>query len=202
MMEENKNETEKLNQESESSENFKEKKSRKDKKLLERIEQLESEVNEWKTKFYSAYADCDNLRKSYEKDHQMMIKYRASGFLEALLPIFDSFHMALMVKPNDPALENYFKGFEMIYRQLLNALESEGVKEISPEIGSDFSVDSMQAIEVRESDSENKVLQVFSKGYFLKDRLIRPAMVAVSKLKKEKDETDSLEVTEEAKTIN
>ncbi len=202
MMEENKNNDENAETSSETEEvNTKEKKSRKEKKIQEQIVKLEQEVNDWKTKFYQAYADCDNLRKSYEKDHQMMLKYRASGFIESLLPVFDSFHMALMVKPNDPALENYFKGFEMIYRQIVNVLESEGVKEIAPEIGSDFSADSMQAIEVRESDTENKVLQVFSKGYFLKDRLIRPAMVAVSKLKKE--ETDSLETQEEEqKTIN
>ena len=112
-----------------------EKVSRKDKKLKEKITELESEVSTWKNKYYQAYADMDNLRKIMQKDHQQMVKYCGQSFLESLLPVFDNFYMAFKVKPSDPTLEAYCKGFEMIYNQMVNCLESEGVAEILPSIG-------------------------------------------------------------------
>ncbi len=147
----------------------------------EQIESLKKEVEMWKDKSYRLVADTDNLRKSYEKDHENLLKYRAMGFVERLLPVLDSFHISLMVKPNDPALSNYVKGFEMIYRQMKQALEQEGVSEISPKIGDDFDPDNMQAIDVKDGDEDNKIIQIYQNGYILKDRLVRPAMVVVSK---------------------
>ena len=82
--------------------------------LFEEIENLKKEVEMWKDKAYRLVADTDNLRKSYEKDHANLLKYRSMGFVERLLPVLDSFHISLMVKPTDPALANYVKGFEMI----------------------------------------------------------------------------------------
>lgn len=147
----------------------------------EEIENLKKEVEMWKDKAYRLVADTDNLRKSYEKDHENLLKYRAMGFVEKLLPVLDSFHISLMVKPNDPALANYVKGFEMIYRQLKQALELEGVKELAPSVGDTFDADNMQAIDVKDGLEDNKVVQVYQNGYILKDRLVRPAMVVVSK---------------------
>lgn len=160
----------------------------------EEIEKLKKEVEEWKLKAYTLAADTDNLRKSYERDHANLLKYRAMGFVERLLPVLDSFHMVLMSKPSDPAVLNYIKGFEMIYRQMLNALEQEGVSEISPEVGQDFNADNMQAVDVASGEEDNKVVQVYSKGYILKDRLVRPAMVVVSKV----ETSDEKENAEEA----
>ena len=153
-----------------------------DDKLLEEIEKLKAEVLVWKEKTYRTAADTDNLRKSYERDHENLLKYRAMGFVERLLPVLDSFHLSLMVKPKDPAIANYVKGFEMIYRQMLTALEQEGVKEIAPGIGDDFDPENMQAIDVKDGDEDNKIVQVYSNGYIFKDRLVRPAMVVVSKI--------------------
>ena len=165
-----------------------------DDKLLEEIEKLKTEVLAWKEKTYRTAADTDNLRKSYERDHENLLKYRAMGFVERLLPVLDSFHLSLMVKPKDPAIANYVKGFEMIYRQMLNALEQEGVSEISPEVGQDFNAENMQAVDVASGEEDNKVVQVYSKGYILKDRLVRPAMVVVSKV----ETSDEKENAEEA----
>ena len=167
-----------------------EKMSRKDKKLKDKVHQLEEEVNLWKNKYYQAYADMDNLRKLMEKDHQQMVKYRGQGFLEALLPVFDNFYMAFKVIPTDPTLAAYCKGFEMIYNQMLNSLESEGVSEIVPNVGDKFDHSKMQAIDVVESDQEDLVVSLANKGYMYRDRLVRPAMVVVSKLKKVSEETD------------
>lgn len=180
------------------------KESKKEKKSEEVIQELLDQVEAWKNKYYQAYADCDNLRKSYEKDHQQAIKYRAAGFLDSLLPVLDSFFMVLKVKPEDEKLANYLKGFEMIYKQLFNALEGEGVKEICPEIGTEFDLNTMHAVDVKvdEQYEPNKVLALYSKGYFLKDRLIRPAMVVVSKKAEEESEMANKEETKEETPLN
>ncbi len=184
-------ETKEVNETIDEEDNKKSKKKNKyDEKLLKEIDKLTKEVETWKDKAYRTAADCDNLRKSYEKDHENLLKYRAMGFIEKLLPALDSFHLSLMVKPDNPALANYVKGFEMIYRQILTSLEQEGVSQISPEVGVEFNADTMQAIDVKPGEEDNKVLQVYSNGYMLKDRLIRPAMVVVSKKPVQKDEIE------------
>ncbi|MDD7736390.1 MAG: nucleotide exchange factor GrpE [Bacillales bacterium] len=169
-----------------------EKYDKKDKKLKEKINELEKEVATWKNKYYQAYADMDNLRKLMEKDHQQMVKYCGQGFLEALLPVFDNFYMAFKVKPSDPTLEAYCKGFEMIYNQMVSCLESEGVSEIFPKAGDKFDHNKMQAVDVVEGEEDDVIVQIANKGYMYKDRLVRPAMVVVSKVKKE-EQTDSSE---------
>lgn len=175
-----------------------EKKSKK-----EKIEYLESQVAYWKNKYYEAYADMDNLRKHIEKDHAQVMKYRSQGFLEALLPSFDNFYNCFKFKPSDPTLAAYCKGFEMIYNQMTTTLENEGVKEIVPSVGDKFDHTTMQAVEVVEGEEDDLVTTVQLKGYMLKDRLVRPAMVVVSKIKKEeKDETSSEEKNSEDSKIN
>ena len=175
-----------------------EKKSKK-----EKIEYLESQVAYWKNKYYEAYADMDNLRKHIEKDHAQVMKYRSQGFLEALLPSFDNFYNCFKFKPSDPTLAAYCKGFEMMYNQMSATLENEGVKEIVPSVGDKFDHTTMQAVEVVEGEEDDLVTTVQLKGYMLKDRLVRPAMVVVSKIKKEeKDETSSESQNSEDSKIN
>lgn len=148
------------------------------------IEKIKADMNHWKNEYYRSYADVQNLRKSIERDHQEAIKYRAEGFIDKLLPIMDGFHMALANEPSSPELKNYLVGFQYIYNNLLQVLESEGVTEVSPKVGDKFDVKNMHAIDSVEGDGEeNLVVKVFAKGYVLKDHLIRPAMVVVSKHK-------------------
>ena len=167
--------------------------------LEEQIVKLTEEMNAWKNRYYEAYADMDNLRKKMEKDHQQMFKYRGQGFLEALLPVFDNFYYCFKFKPEDPTLQAYCKGFEMIYNQMVQALEAEGVKEIVPSIGSKFDSSNMQAVDVEDGEENDLITKVMNKGYMLKDRLVRPAMVVVSKIpqKEEKIEEEALEVETE-----
>ena len=164
--------------------------------LEEQIAKLTEEAAQWKNRYYEAYADMDNLRKKMDKDHQVMFKYRGQGFLEALLPVFDNFYYCFKFKPEDPTLAAYCKGFEMIYNQMVQALESEGVKEIVPELNKKFDPSVMQAVDVEEGEVDNLVTKVMNKGYMLKDRLIRPAMVVVSKKpqEEEKVEEEAVEV--------
>ncbi len=170
-------------------EEIKEKKSKEEKKIKELEEQLEkakADADHWKNEYYRAYADTKNLRNNLEKEHSDIIKYRAMGFIEDLLPVLDSFHMALANEPSSQELKNYLVGFQFVYRNLVNVLENEGVKEISPNVGDKFSDKTMNAVDVTEQEGEeNLVTRVYAKGYELHGRLIRPANVSVSKNKKE-----------------
>ena len=184
-------EEEKNLEEEEEVENIDEAPSKKEKKkiakLLEDLEKAKADVEHWKNEYYRAYADTKNLRNSLERDHKEAIKYRSEGFIEELLPILDSFYMALGNEPSDPNLKNYLTGFKFIYKNLVTVLENEGVKEILPEIGQDFNPLQMNAVDsVEDDESINKVTKVYGKGYCLHDRLIRPAMVQVG-IKKKND---------------
>ena len=109
------------------------------------------------------------------------------------------FYYCFKFKPEDPTLLAYCKGFEMIYNQMVQALEAEGVKEIVPELNKKFDPSVMQAVDVEDGEENDLVLKVMNKGYMLKDRLVRPAMVVVSKIpqKEEKSEEEALEVQTE-----
>lgn len=167
-------------------------------KLEEELEKAKADVEHWKNEYYRAYADTKNLRNSLERDHKEALKYRAEGFIEELLPILDSFHMALGNEPTDPALKNYLTGFQFIYKNLVNVLENEGVTEIVPEIEKDFNPALMQAVDSIEAEEAGKVTKVYGKGYKLRDRLIRPAMVQVSVKKKEESQNEEESVKTDA----
>lgn len=177
------------------------KKSVKDKlkKKDEEIESLKKEIDKWKNEFYRVYADTQNLRNSLEKEHRQAIKYRSEGFIDKLLPVIDGFNLALANSPSDPAIKNYLIGFEYIYKNFLQALESEGVKEIKPTIGDKFDSSIMNALDVEETEGEeNIVTRVYSVGIKLHDRMIRHANVIVSKKKVENKEVSSSDEKEEA----
>ena len=180
---------EELNEE----ENFSKKEKKKIAKLEEELEKAKADCEHWKNEYYRAYADTKNLRSSLERDHKEALKYRAEGFIEELLPILDSFHMALGNEPTDPALKNYLTGFQFIYKNLVNVLTNEGVTEITPEIEKDFNPATMQAVDSVEAEEAGKITKVYGKGYKLRDRLIRPAMVQVSVKKKESQNEESVE---------
>ena len=158
-------------------------------KLEEEKEKAKADAEHWKNEYFRAYADTQNLRKQLEKDHMSAMKYRAEGFVDELLPVLDSFFAVLKNEPTDPNLKNYLIGFQYIYRNLVAALENEGVTEISPKVGDKFSADTMQVVETVESEGEeNIIVDVHVKGYKLHDRLIRPANVTVSVKHKENKE--------------
>ena len=172
-------------------EELKEKKSKEEKRikeLEEELAKLKADVDHWKNEYYRAYADTKNLRNNLEKEHSDIIKYRAMGFIEDLLPVLDSFHMALANEPTSQELKNYLVGFQFVYRNLVSVLENEGVKEIAPNIGDKFSDKTMNAVDVTEQEGEENIItRVYAKGYELHGRLIRPAQVSVSKNKKEEN---------------
>lgn len=168
----------------ETKENKKEEKPKKEKKLTpeELLAAKDEEIASLKNKYLMAHADMDNMRKIYERDHATLLKYRAAGFIEELMPILDGFHHALQLEIKDETTKNFLIGFEFLYKQMLNVMEQEGVTKIEPVVGAPFDANSMHAIETEVSEGEpNRISKVLACGYKLKDRLVRPAMVVVTK---------------------
>ena len=137
----------------------------------------------------------DNLRKEVRKDHNEALKYRIEGFVSELVSILDSFDIALKNEPNNPETKNYLIGFNYVYSSLLNVLKNEGIEIIDPKIDSKFDESIMQAIDYIEDEGDENLVKVVNlKGYKLHAHLIRPAMVVVSKKKKEvKEEVNNEE---------
>ena len=169
--------------------------------LLEaEAEKQKDEVEAWKNKYYQAYADLDNTRKSLQKEHETILKYRSQGFVEKLLPALDSFQMAFAVEPKEENVRNYVQGFKMIYSQFEQAMKDENITFINPEIGEEFDSSRMHAIQTVDGDEDGKVANVYVRGYKLKDRLIRPAMVIVTK-KPEEKQAEKIEEVKEVKEV-
>lgn len=178
---------------------FKKKLEKKD----EEIKRLQIENEHYKNEYFRAYADMKNLRRDLEKDHQEAIKYRAEGFIEGLLPILDSFYLALESnKPTNPDVVNYLIGFQYIYKNLVGVLENEGVKEIAPSVGDKFDPRTMNAIETTYDEGEENIIKkVYGRGYMLHNRVIRPAMVNVSthqQKEENKEDNNDKKSTEDA----
>ena len=146
-----------------------------------RIAELEGQVAKLKNAYAMAYADTENTRKRLTKEYESNMKYHIQSFALEILPVLDNCERALALKAEDSNDENYRKGFEMVFRQLSQALKKEGVEEIEA-LDQEFDPNWMQAMmtEQVEGVEPGKVTAVLQKGYRLKDRLLRAAMVKVS----------------------
>ena len=146
----------------------------------EKIEKLEAEVNDLKNKYAMAYADTQNMQKRLQAEADMNKKYRIQSFANEILPVLDNLERALNSDENKKD-EGFYKGVQMIYDQLVDALKKEGVEEIDC-LNKDFDPNFEQAImqEKVEGVESNKVVEVLQKGYMLKDRVLRAAMVKTS----------------------
>ena len=151
--------------------------------LEEKVIALEAEIYQWKNKYAMMFADMDNLRKSQDKSFSEALRYRSEGFIDKLLPALESFHIALKNPVDDPKVKNYLIGFEYIYKQIQQALEDEGVKEIPVKLNDVFDVATMHALESEVSDGKpNRVLKILSPGFRVHDRVVKQVLVIVSKL--------------------
>ena len=148
--------------------------------LKTRIAELEGECARLKNEYLKAYADTENTRKRLQNDFDNQKKYRIQSFALDILPAIDNLERALAQKAT-PENESYYKGVEMIYNQLVYALSKEGV-EVIEALNQPFDASWHQAVmsEEVEGTESGMVIEVFQKGYKLKERLLRPAMVKVS----------------------
>lgn len=145
------------------------------------IQGLLVQLDKAKNDVARAYADTENMKKRLQKEADTAKKYRFQQAGLEILPILDSMELALKVESEDEAIKNYVKGFEMIHKQLVGVLENEGVKPIEA-LNKPFDHNRMQALmqEAKEGVEPGIVIEVLQKGYMLKDRILRPALVKVS----------------------
>ena len=115
-------------------------------------------------------------------DKEANEKYRAEKLLTNLLPAIDNLERAMQIEVENEETKALLTGVEMVYRGIIDALQSEDAKQIEA-VGKEFDPNLHQAVmQVEEEDTDsNIVVEEFQKGYLLKDRVIRPSMVKVNK---------------------
>lgn len=146
-----------------------------------KIAELESKLENEANRYLRLQADFDNSRRRARLDLEAAQTYRAQSLVVDLLPAIDNFERALKMEATEEQAQSLYTGMEMVYRSLLEALKKEGVEAIES-VGSEFDPHLHQAVmqEEVEGTEPNIVVEEFQKGYKLKDRVIRPAMVKVS----------------------
>lgn len=150
--------------------------------LLKQLEEAQAQAQENWEKLLRAKADLDNQRKRSARELENAHKYALEQFANALLPIKDSLEMGIDAASGEVSVDKLREGSEMILRMFTQTLEKHGITEINPQ-GERFNPDLHQAVSVQENAEldPNTVTIVMQKGYVLNDRLLRPAMVVVSK---------------------
>ncbi len=161
----------------------------------ETVEALESdllakaqeEAAEWKDKYLRAHADFENTKKRLERDKATAVSYANESFAKDMLAVLDSFDQGIAsIESADAScstdvVEKMKEGVGLTYNQLKKILEKNAIKEISCE--GEYDPTLHQAIMQVESDGHEsgQIMQVMQKGYTIKDRVLRPAMVSTSK---------------------
>ncbi|SER70876.1 nucleotide exchange factor GrpE [Salipaludibacillus aurantiacus] len=145
------------------------------------VKQLELKLEEATNRMLRIQADYDNFRRRTKQEKESAAKYKSQSLAEKLLPALDNFERGMAITPQEEETKSLLKGMDMVYRQIKNALEEEGISEIDA-VGQPFDPHYHQAVMQVETDDygSNIVVEEMQKGYQLKDRVIRPAMVKVN----------------------
>lgn len=148
---------------------------------LDPWEELEAEATRWKEISMRTAAEIDNLRKRTAREREEAIRYANQRLLEELLPVIDNFEMGMQAAAQDTSSMIYI-GMDMVRRQLNEFLGSQGVEEVSTNGLFDPNLHDAVAQEDCGAGEEGRILRVTRRGFKLRDRLLRPASVVVSKL--------------------
>ena len=150
----------------------------------------EDEINDLRDKLLRAVAETENVRRRSEKEKADAANYAVTNFARDMLAIGDNLSRALDSLPEEAELpdnvKNLIEGVKMTDRELQNIFQRHGINIINPK-GESFDHNHHQAMfEAETEDPDGTVIQVMQVGYKIKERLLRPAMVGVSKGGKEK----------------
>lgn len=126
-------------------------------------------------------AEFDNYKRRSEKENIAQRKYKSQDVITELLPVLDNFERALQTEVTEES-KGFVDGIKMVYNQLVETLESHGVEAIEA-VGEEFDPNLHHAVMQVEDDTveSNVVVEELQKGFLLKDKVIRPAMVQVNK---------------------
>ena len=149
--------------------------------LQEKVDKLEEELKQSEDKYLRLYAEFENFKRRKNKEIETNNVYKSQKVITEILPSLDNLERALQVESDNEEIKSLLKGVQMVYEGLQAALKSEGVELVETE-NAQFDPNFHHAVmQGEESDKESGViLDTFQKGYKLKDRVIRPAMVKVN----------------------
>ena len=144
--------------------------------------QLKVELDELNQRFLRTAADFENYKRRTALEKDDLLKYSNAKIIGEILPVLDNFQLALKTTSDNKEVQNVVKGVDMIYRQLLQVLEQAGMSKIEA-VGHTFDPNLHEAIMQVDDDSvpEDTVVEELRAGYMLKERVIRPSMVKVSR---------------------
>ncbi|MFI3307375.1 MAG: nucleotide exchange factor GrpE [Mycoplasmatota bacterium] len=147
------------------------------------IEKLNFLNKEYEEKALRAQAELINYRKRKDEEMSRMYKYASEDVIKEILPTIDNFERAILLDDANltDELSKFLSGFKMIYASLKNVLDKYEVKAIdSTEVEFDPSIHQAVLTEKIDGMESGKIIDILQKGYMLKDKVIRPAMVKVS----------------------
>ncbi|WP_035455297.1 nucleotide exchange factor GrpE [Agrilactobacillus composti] len=151
-------------------------------KLQAELTELKEKNDHLEDQFLRAQAEIRNMANRNKKEQEQLAKYDGQRLAKDILPVLDNLERALAVEVKDDHGQQLKKGIEMVYTAMQNALKDNNITEIKAQ-GEKFDPTLHQAVQTtpktpdQESDT---VVQVLQRGYLLKDRVLRPAMVVVA----------------------
>jgi molecular chaperone GrpE len=151
--------------------------------MIEKLENAEKKAVENWDQLLRTKAEMDNIRRRTQKDLENAHKFALEKFISEMLAVKDSLEMGMdAATQENVTVDNLREGSEMTLTMLEGVFEKFNVVELNP-MGEKFNADHHQAMSMQPSDEHepNTVMAVMQKGYLLNDRLVRPAMVMVSK---------------------
>jgi molecular chaperone GrpE len=150
--------------------------------LLKQLEEAQAQAQENWDKLLRVQAEMDNLRKRTARDVEHARKFALEKFAGELLAVRDSLEMGLDAARGETDVDRIREGTELTLKMLSQVMEKFGIRQIDPQ-GERFDPDRHQAMSMQPNAElePNTVMAVMQRGYLLNDRLLRPAMVVVSK---------------------
>lgn len=150
------------------------------------IESLRAERDDYKDRFMRALADAENARKRADKDRREAENYGGSRLARDLLPVYDNLDRALQSVTDDQRAGNaaLIEGIELTKSELISVFKKHGIEPVTPEIGDKFDPQAHQAMFEAPvpGTKAGEIIQVMTVGFYLHDRLLRPAQVGVSSM--------------------
>ncbi len=165
------------------------------KEMEKKVESLEKEAKETHDRFLRVSAEFENYKKRAAREMNDFRKFANESFVKAMLPVIDNLDRAIESSNNDKHVStSMVEGVNMTLKEILKVFEQFGVKRFES-IGNTFDPNLHQAVMQEETDTfpENTVSKELQKGYMIHDRLLRPAMVVVSKKPENLEKKDQTE---------
>lgn len=149
---------------------------------LDPLADLQAKYDVVEDQFIRGQAEMANMNTRFKKEREQLLKYQGAKLAKSILPAIDNLERALSVEADDDAAKQLKTGVEMVLKTLNKALEDNDIKIVGA-VGEHFDAEFHQAIQSVDADADHAadtITAVMQKGYVLKDRVIRPAMVIVA----------------------